>query len=80
MNTFRANISFLIKDGYSISLSDLQLKYYENYGDKDICTLENLRKLGPSFVRIQEWDQGAFQFNFYSYLIFSMLSILGQWL
>ena len=35
-----------------------QLKYYENFNDKDICSLENLRKLGPSFVRIQEWDQG----------------------
>ena len=27
MNTFRANISFLMKDGYSMSLSDLQVGF-----------------------------------------------------
>lgn len=50
MNTFRANISYLIQDGNSIPMSALQYKYYEMYGDKDICTLENLRKLGPRTV------------------------------
>ena len=54
MNNFRANISYLIEDGNPVSMSELQYKYFERFGDREICTLENLRKLGPSFVKIQE--------------------------
>ena len=60
MNAFRANVSYLIQDGNAVSLSELQAKYNEVFHDPTACTLENLRRLGPGFLKIEEsvWSRG----------------------
>lgn len=60
MNAFRANVSYLIQDGNAVSLSELQAKYNEVFHDPTACSLENLRRLGPGFLKIEEsvWSRG----------------------
>jgi meiosis arrest female protein 1 len=56
MNQFRENLSSLLEDGLPMSFSELQYKYESAFGplDEPICTLENIRRLGSNFIKIEE--------------------------
>ena len=54
MNIFRTNIGQLFHDDTPITISEIKRRYEEAHSDAEICTLENLRRLGPGFVKIQE--------------------------